>query len=112
MNRNKQMVMLDAISVPRTRGDEPGGGLQAEKSMTDIKDFKVIKENMEINDAAIETVSGLLERLKSGEALAVAFVEAKKGGLVSTYSNFGIDQYHHIVSGCTRLTQRVAKVED
>jgi hypothetical protein len=79
--------------------------------MNEIKYFKIIKENMEINHEAIKQVELLLESLKSGETQAVAFTEAQKGGRVSTFAACG-NYYHQICSGCARLLRRVSSMEE
>lgn len=61
----------------------------------------------EINRCAIEMVEGLLERLRSGEAVAVALVEVKADGFVATgYSKSR--HYHHLNSGAATLAHRLA----
>lgn len=60
-----------------------------------------------VNDDAIELVEGLLERLRSGDALAVAIVEVRRDREVATaYS--ASDQYHYLNSGAARLAARLA----
>lgn len=59
------------------------------------------------NDDAIQLVEGLLERLRSGEALAVAIVEVQKGGNVATAFSKGL-HYHALNSGAARLAARLA----
>jgi hypothetical protein len=65
----------------------------------------------EVNAEAVELVEQVLARLRSGHAVAVAFVEVGRGGVVATgwcESN----EYHRLNSGAARLANRLAAVPD
>lgn len=68
-------------------------------------------KSRETNPDAIALVEGLLARLRSGEAVAVAFVEVCRGQLVATEYDCG-REYHALNSGAARLAHRLASVED
>jgi hypothetical protein len=77
--------------------------------MTEVVPLKKIEH--EVNDDAIKLAEGLLERLRSGEAIACAFVEVKRAGWVATaYSKS--NSYHHLLSGACRLQNRIASEPD
>lgn len=59
------------------------------------------------NVDAIELVEGLLERLKSGDAVAVAFAEVHADGSVAT-AWCKSSYYHHLNSGAATLAARIA----
>lgn len=60
-----------------------------------------------VNSDAVELVEGLLERLRSGEAVAVALVEVQKGNVVATAFSKSM-YYHQLNSGAARLAARLA----
>jgi len=64
----------------------------------------------EPNQRAIEMVEGLLERVKSGEVCAVAFVQVEPCGDVGTAYASG-DWHHQLASGAGRLAYRLVSVE-
>jgi len=67
----------------------------------------------EVNGDAAEMLRALLGRIESGEAIAVAFVEVKRAGVVATgYSNSRNGCYHALNSGAARLAHRLAAVSD
>lgn len=73
--------------------------------MSTIVEFKRVAKGA--NGDAIELAEGLLERLRSGEAIAVAFVEVGADGSVGTaYSKSS--SYHLLNSGAARLASRLA----
>lgn len=60
-----------------------------------------------VNEDGVKLIEGLLERLRSGEAVAVAVVEVMKAGTVATaYS--ASSSYHQLNSGAARLSSRLA----
>lgn len=63
-----------------------------------------------VNQDAIELVSGLLDRLKSGESVAVALVEVKADhNTVATAYSKSDRAYHLMCSGCARLLTRISQ---
>lgn len=68
--------------------------------------FQIVNESF-INDDAIELVSGVLERLRKGETIAVAVVEVLSAGGVGTHYSKS-DKYHQLNSGVARLAARLA----
>ena len=69
--------------------------------------LKLVRTDDRPNEGAIELVEGLIDRLKSGDALAVAFVEVRRGNTVCTgYSTS--NQYHCLNSGAAILASRLA----
>lgn len=65
----------------------------------------------EINAHAIELCEQLLERLKSGAAVAAAFVEVGANRGVATAWSQSM-HYHSLNSGAARLANRLASVVD
>lgn len=62
-----------------------------------------------VNEPAIDALEKLLDRLRSGQATAIAFVEISRGGLVSNaYFNPPHGEYHRLLSGAARLLHRIA----
>lgn len=60
------------------------------------------------SQAAIDLVSGLLERLKSGECVAAAIVDVSPDGGVGT--GWSKSQHHHLLtSGAATLAWRLAR---
>lgn len=67
----------------------------------------------EVNTEAVELLSGLLERVRGGESVAVAIVEVRRGGVVSTaFANSHSGAYHALNSGAARLASRLSSVPD
>ena len=60
-----------------------------------------------VNEDAVQMIEGLLERLRSGEAVAVAVVEVMKAGTVATAYSTSFS-YHQLNSGAARLASRLA----
>lgn len=80
--------------------------MKAEPKLSVISD-------LEVNGEAVEMLSGLLERVRSGEAIAVAFVEVKRGGIVANaFANSRTGSYHALNSGAARLAYRLASVPE
>ncbi len=63
------------------------------------------------NRDAIELCEEVLARLKSGEAVAVALVEVRRGGVVATAVSKS-DVYHQLNSGAARLASSLATSTD
>lgn len=73
-----------------------------------LKRVGAAKAEPTVNLDAIASVEGLLARLKSGEAVAAAFVEVSaQPGVVGVYYSPSSD-YHRLCSGCARLAARIA----
>lgn len=69
--------------------------------------------DLEVNTEAVDLIERMLERVRSGEVVAVALVEVKRGGVVATaYSNSRTGHYHGLNSGAARLAHRLAAVGD
>ncbi len=63
--------------------------------------------NATVNADAIELIEGTLERLKSGEVVAVAVVEVlREAGVANHYSQS--DRYFELMAGVARLQARLA----
>ena len=62
-----------------------------------------------INKDAVEMIENCLNRLKSGESIAMALVEVRSDPkrTVNTCFTTGGDYYHEVVSGCAVLLSRV-----
>lgn len=72
-----------------------------------LKLVPVVPGYPERNEDAIQLVEGVLERLRSGEVLAVAVVEVQKGGNVATAFSKAT-HYHALNSGAARLAAQLA----
>jgi hypothetical protein len=65
------------------------------------------------NAEAITMIENLLERLKSGDTIAVAFVEVAKRRTVSIWAPAAPDGcYHCLNSGAARLAMRITQAWD
>lgn len=65
------------------------------------------------NQDAIQVLEGILERLRSGESLAIAYVEVRQMGSVATgWADHPTGRYHFLCSGAARLLSRLAEVSD
>lgn len=79
--------------------------------MSDVVPLK--KVELYVNHEATDRVAALLERLRAGDVVAMAFVEVARGGRVATaYSNSEMGHYHSLMSGASRLQHRLASVGD
>lgn len=63
------------------------------------------------NGDAIELCEGLLERLRNGDSVAVAFVEVKRSRVVATAWSKS-DTFHFLNSGAAILAARIASETD
>lgn len=61
-----------------------------------------------INHDAIQLMEGVLDRLRSGEVVAVGLVEVKQRGVVGTAYSAGTGWYHELSSGAATLAVRFA----
>lgn len=67
----------------------------------------------EPNAHALELIEACAERLRSGESIAVALVEVRKGRTVgSAWSEAPDGSYHLLNSGVARLAHRLASQSD
>lgn len=67
----------------------------------------------EINEEAVEAAEEVLARLKSGEAVAFAYVLVLKGRIVATGYVKGLAGcYHTLNSGAARLAHRLASEDE
>jgi hypothetical protein len=65
----------------------------------------------EVNEPAAELLNEVMERIASGETVAIALIEVRKGHSVATdWSENG--QYHLLNSGAARLAARLASEVD
>lgn len=70
--------------------------------------LKLLPVEDEVNADAIDLIEGLLARLKTGEAIAAAFVEVKKGNTIATAWSKTTGGYHLMNSGAARLSTRLS----
>ena len=63
------------------------------------------------NPSALEIAQAALDRVKSGETVAIAVVEVLRGRAVRTSCSAG-DCYHLLNSGAARLANRLAAQDD
>ena len=82
---------------------------------SEIADFYGMSNIPDDPDLAIEAGSRLceelLERLRAGQSVAVAFVEVKRGGIVATAFSKS-DVFHFLNSGAATLANRLAASTD
>jgi hypothetical protein len=60
------------------------------------------------NDSAINLLTETIERLRTGEATAIALVEARANGDICIAHTQGTDIYCQIMAGVARLFQKLA----
>lgn len=72
----------------------------------EIKQIRALLD--ETSHEAVEIIEELLGRLKSGQSIAVAFIEVKKGGIVATCFSTDNDCFHQLNSGAASLANRLA----
>ena len=80
--------------------------LERERLMGELRTLATTK-----NGDAIELCEGLLERLRSGESVSIAFVEVKRSRVVATAWSKS-DTFHFLNSGAAILATRIASETD
>lgn len=77
--------------------------------MSDVVPLK--KVDLYVNEEAVRGVEALLERLRSGETVALALVEVRRANTVADgFFNSEMGHYHLLMSGSARLHARLAMI--
>lgn len=79
---------------------------------TNVRALPGIKPQAVINDDAIELVERLLDRLRTGEVVGVAFVAVKPTGTSTSAWNCPSSMGNHLFAGIARIQHEMISTEE